>query len=134
MVTVGERKGEIVECKNKSKITKTINAMDLVEELIGVIEAVKSLGEYQKTHKTESHRLLRRLKLLLPLLEEIRDLNSSCPEECTACLLKLKKAFQTAKKLLKISHGGSKIYLVASPFSFLNYYCYILGVVLYCIV
>ncbi|KAM7521313.1 hypothetical protein LguiB_020275 [Lonicera macranthoides] len=114
MVTVGARKaleGEIVEGKNKSNIAKIVNAMDLAEELIGVIETVKSLGEYQKTHKTESHRLLRRLKLLLPLLEEIRDLNSSCPEDCTACLLKLKKAFQTAKKLLKISHGGSKIYL-----------------------
>ncbi|KAK3038844.1 hypothetical protein RJ639_028566 [Escallonia herrerae] len=98
--------GEILEEGNLEGFT-----MDVIQELIGVIETVKSLGEYRRTQKKESHNLVRRLKLLLPLLEEIQDLDTPFPEAGIACLHKLKKAFYSAKKLLKASHAGSKIYL-----------------------
>lgn len=84
----------------------------VIDELIGVIEYVKAIPDFRMTQKTQSCCLVRRLKLLLPFLEEIRDLESPLPEECCVCLRKLNKAFHSGKKLLKACSVGSKIYLV----------------------
>ncbi|KAM0014671.1 putative adaptor protein Cbl domain superfamily [Helianthus debilis subsp. tardiflorus] len=85
---------------------------DLSEELIGIIEGAKSIGEFRLTQRKESQTLGRRLRLWLPLLEELRDLDAHFPEICISCLHKLKKSFILAKKLLKTCQAGSKIYLV----------------------
>lgn len=85
---------------------------DLAEELIGIIEAAKIMGEFRFPQKKESQTLARRLRHCLPLLEELRDLDAHIPEICISCLRKLKKAFILGKKLLKTCHAGSKIYLV----------------------
>lgn len=85
---------------------------EVINELIGVIEYVRAIPDFRITQKTQSYCLIRRLKLLLPLLEEIRDLESPLPEECCVSLCKLKKAFYSGKKLLKACSVGSKIYLV----------------------
>lgn len=85
---------------------------DLAEELIGITEATKSIGEFRGTQRKESQTLVRRLRHCLPLLEELRDLDAHIPEICISCLHKLKKSFILAKKLLKTCQAGSKIYLV----------------------
>ncbi|PWA40284.1 zinc finger, RING/FYVE/PHD-type, Armadillo-type fold protein [Artemisia annua] len=85
---------------------------DVAEELIGIIEGVKSMGEIRGTQKKECQNLIRRLRQCLPLMEELRDLDAHIPEVCISCLRKLKKAFILAKKLLKTCHAGSKIYLI----------------------
>lgn len=92
------------------------NQSQVITELIGVIEYVKAIPDFRITQKAPSCCLVRRLKLLLPLLEEIRDLESPLPEECCICLRKLHKAFRSAKKLLKACSVGSKIYLVRTAF------------------
>ncbi|KAL2505974.1 U-box domain-containing protein 15 [Abeliophyllum distichum] len=85
--------------------------MDLVDEIIEIVESVKDIGEYRRTQRKECNNLVRRLKVFLPLLDEIRDLDFPIPEAGIECLKKLKKAFQSAKKLLNMCHSGSKIYL-----------------------
>ena len=94
--------------------------MDVVEELIGMIENVKSIGEFRKTQRKECQSLVRRLKLLLPFLEEFRDLDKPIREAALECLNKLKKAFISAKKLLTTCHCGSKIYLVGNSLDMLS--------------
>ncbi|KAK6116171.1 hypothetical protein DH2020_008440 [Rehmannia glutinosa] len=85
---------------------------NVVEEIIAIVESVKAIGEYRKTQRKECLNLVRRLKLFLPLLEEIRTpRGTTIPDPGILYLRKLKKAFQSAKKLLKLCHGGSKIYL-----------------------
>lgn len=117
MATAGGRhvvEGEIGEEDKKPLspvVKKTEDQMDVVEELIGMIENVKSIGEFRKTQRKECQSLVRRLKLLLPFLEEFRDLDKPIPEAALECLNKLKKAFISAKKLLTTCHCGSKIYL-----------------------
>ncbi|XP_022895384.1 U-box domain-containing protein 15-like [Olea europaea var. sylvestris] len=85
--------------------------MDLVDEIIEIVESVKDIGEYRRTQRKECNNLVRRLKVFLPLLDEIRNLEFPIPEAGIVCLKKLKKAFQSAKKLLNLCHSGSKIYL-----------------------
>ncbi|KAL3619802.1 hypothetical protein CASFOL_034714 [Castilleja foliolosa] len=85
---------------------------NMAEQIIVIVESVKAIGEYRKTQRKECTSLIRRLKIFLPLLEEIRDVEmTTIPDAGIDYLKKLKKAFQSAKKLLKLCHGGSKIYL-----------------------
>ncbi|KAM5562750.1 U-box domain-containing protein 15-like [Rosa sericea] len=81
-----------------------------VEELMGVIETVGSYSGFRRAHRKECLSLVRRLKLLLPLLEEIRELEYYS-NQALSSLSSLKKALASAKKLLKNCSCGSKIYL-----------------------
>jgi hypothetical protein len=86
--------------------------LNVVQEIVGVIESVAQFGDYRRTQKKECYGVVRRMKHLLPLFEEIRDLERSIPETGIAWLCNLKKALLLAKKLLKTCNEGSKIYLV----------------------
>ncbi|XP_009802470.1 U-box domain-containing protein 15-like [Nicotiana sylvestris] len=103
-VTVEEEFGSSCQTSPQDK-------RELVRELIGVIQTVGSYEEYRKSQREECHNLVERLKLLLPLLVEIRDFDGQITESGIECLMKLKKAFSSAKKLLKTCYCGSKIYL-----------------------
>ncbi|XP_050232773.1 U-box domain-containing protein 15-like [Mercurialis annua] len=83
---------------------------DIVKELMDCIETVGSYTGYRRIQKKECLNLVRRLKLLVPLLEEIKE-SSSNGDIGLNCLLNLKKALFSAKKLLKKCSSGSKIYL-----------------------
>ncbi|CAI9777145.1 unnamed protein product [Fraxinus pennsylvanica] len=85
--------------------------IDLVDEIIEIIESIKDIGEYRRTQRKECNNLIRRLKVFLPFLDEIRNLEIPIPDVGIECLKKLKKAFRSAKKLLNTCHSGSKIYL-----------------------
>lgn len=85
---------------------------DVVQEIVGVIESVAQFGDYRRTQKKECHGIVRRMKMLLPLFEEIRDLERPIAETGIAWLCNLKKALLFAKRLLKTCNEGSKIYLV----------------------
>ncbi|KAK7243306.1 hypothetical protein RIF29_38099 [Crotalaria pallida] len=84
---------------------------DLVEEIQRVIESVAQFGEYRRTQRKECHNLVRRFKLLLPLVEEVRDLAEPIPEKGVAWLRNLRCALLYAKELLKLCSQGSKIHL-----------------------
>ncbi|GMP37281.1 hypothetical protein CsSME_00009035 [Camellia sinensis var. sinensis] len=86
---------------------------DVVKELMEVIETLGSFVSYRRTQRKECLNLVRRLKLLVPLLEELRDqqLHTPISDEALNCLANLKKALRYAKKLLSTCSHGSKIYL-----------------------
>lgn len=86
---------------------------DVVKALFNVIEFVGSLPNYQWMQRKECFNLVRRIKQLVPMLEEVRELETGpLPAEAEAFLVNLKKLFVSAKKLLRFCHDGSKIYLV----------------------
>ncbi|KAJ0024900.1 hypothetical protein Pint_09230 [Pistacia integerrima] len=93
--------GDIVEEQNHN----------VIQEILIIIESVARFGDFRKTQRKECYGLVRRLKLLLPLIEEIRDLDAPIGKAGTACLVNVKKALLMAKKLLKMCNEGSKIYL-----------------------
>ncbi|KAG6406185.1 hypothetical protein SASPL_133784 [Salvia splendens] len=85
---------------------------NLVEDSIAVIESVKKIGEFRRTQRKEGANLVRRLKLFLHFLEDIREVdNADIPLPAISCFKKLNKAFRSARKLLRFCHDGSKIYL-----------------------
>ncbi|GAA0161835.1 ubiquitin-protein ligase [Lithospermum erythrorhizon] len=90
-----------------------INGSYVVREILEVIENIGYFGNFRKIQRKECLSLVRRLKLLVPLLEEIKELLQSCSisDEAFNCFLCLKKALLSAKKLLKQCNYGSKIFL-----------------------
>lgn len=84
---------------------------DVVQELMEVIETVGSYAGYRRTQRKECLNLVRKLRLLVPLLEEIRETEAPISAEALNCLANLKNALVSAKKLLKYCNYGSKIYL-----------------------
>lgn len=85
--------------------------IDDVNELLEMIEQVGSYTEYRKTQRKECLNLVRRLKLLVPLFEELKELEKSVSGFALNSLLDLRKSMLLAKKLLKNCNNGSKIYL-----------------------
>lgn len=89
---------------------------DVLEEIVGVIESAAQFANYRRTQRKECYGLMRQLKLLLPLIEEIRDHNEPVISEAgNATLWSLQKALFVAMKLLQACNEGSKIYLVKIP-------------------
>lgn len=86
---------------------------DVVGQLMGLIGSLGSYSGFRKTQRKECFNLVRRLKLLIPLLEEIREIDCLVSSKALNGLANLKKALQFAKKLLKDCNCGSKIYLVS---------------------
>ncbi|KAI3745277.1 hypothetical protein L1987_58388 [Smallanthus sonchifolius] len=84
---------------------------DVVGEMMEVIETVGSYTGFRKTQRKECLKLVRRLKLLIPLLEETKEMNQSIPTRAFQSFVNLKKALLSAKKLLKQCNFGSKIFL-----------------------
>lgn len=84
---------------------------DMVRDMMEIIETVGSYTGYRRTQRKECLNLVRRLKLLAPLWEEIKENVKLVSSENLNCLVNLKKALLSAKKLLKKCSCGSKIYL-----------------------
>lgn len=90
------------------------DAVAVVEEIQGVIELVVQFGEYRRMQRKESHNLARRFKHMLPLMEDLRDLQQPVPQNGLVWLKNLRDALLFAKDLLKLCSQGSKIHLVSS--------------------
>ncbi|GMI92144.1 plant U-box 13, ARABIDOPSIS THALIANA PLANT U-BOX 13 [Hibiscus trionum] len=85
---------------------------ELVQSLIDAVNQIAPIGDYRCAVKKEFCNLARRLKLLTPMFEEIRESKEQIPEETVKALVSLKEALISAKELLRFGSEGSKIYLV----------------------
>ncbi|XP_058090639.1 U-box domain-containing protein 15 [Magnolia sinica] len=102
----GEGGGEPVD-----KVGMAQEESNVIQGLIDVIEAVGSFADFRRTQRKECSNLVRRMNLLAPMLEEVREFEGQLPPEAEKCLDDLKKVFVLSKKLLITCHEGSKIYL-----------------------
>ncbi|KAL5747847.1 hypothetical protein ACOSP7_024863 [Xanthoceras sorbifolium] len=84
----------------------------LVQSLIETVNQVASISDYRCPVKKQYCNLARRLKLLTPMFEEIKESKLALPEETVKALASLKEALGSAKELLRFGSEGSKIYLV----------------------
>lgn len=84
----------------------------LVQSLIDTVNEISTISDYRGTVKKQYCNLARRLKLLTPMFEEIKESKEAIPEETSKALVSLKEALASAKELLRFGSEGSKIYLV----------------------
>ncbi|KAL9416003.1 hypothetical protein AB3S75_039239 [Citrus x aurantiifolia] len=84
----------------------------LVQSLIDTVNEISTISDYRGTVKKQYCNLARRLKLLTPMFEEIKESKEAIPEETAKALVSLKEALASAQELLRFGSEGSKIYLV----------------------
>lgn len=84
----------------------------LVQNLIDIVNEIAAISDYRCTVKKQYCNLARRLKLLTPMFEEIKESKEVISEETVNALVSLKETLASAKELLRFGSEGSKIYLV----------------------
>ncbi|KAG5577785.1 hypothetical protein H5410_057919 [Solanum commersonii] len=85
---------------------------EVAKKLIEIVNDISNISDYKISVKKQFCNLARRLKLLTPMFEEIRDNKEKLPVESMKSLISLKETLESAKELLKFGSEGSKIYLV----------------------
>ncbi|KAI3926431.1 hypothetical protein MKX01_032619 [Papaver californicum] len=96
----------------------------LVQKLIDTISEISKISDYRFVIKKQYTSLARKLKLLLPLFEEIKDIidqinvdthnqnDEDDDDDLMKSLMGFKLALDSAMNLLKFGSEGSRIYLV----------------------
>lgn len=84
----------------------------LSRKLIDIVSDISGISDYRAPVKKQYTNLARRLKLLTPMFEEIRDSKDPLPEDSIKALTSLVSALESAKELLHFGSEGSKIYMV----------------------
>ncbi|KAI8573859.1 hypothetical protein RHMOL_Rhmol01G0308300 [Rhododendron molle] len=92
----------------------------LVQKLIDVVNEISVVSDFRCTVKKQYCNLARRLKLLTPMFEEIRDIKEPVPEESFRALNSLKEALESARDLLRFASERSKIYMVLEKDDIMN--------------
>ena len=90
----------------------------VMSRLVECIKEISGLPESQNLCKKVYGNLVRRVKLLSPLFEELKDGDESLSDEQLQSFESLFVALDSAKTLLKDVNQGSKLYQVW-PFWFL---------------
>ncbi|CAM8967371.1 unnamed protein product [Rhodiola kirilowii] len=84
----------------------------LAQALIDTVNEIAAISDFRPTVKKQYCNLARRLMLLRPMFEEIKESKDVVPEESMNALMALRDALNYAKEILKFGSKGSKIYLV----------------------
>ncbi|KAD6119845.1 hypothetical protein E3N88_11116 [Mikania micrantha] len=88
-----------------------VGKIGVILKLIDIVNEISSISDYRSTIRKPFFNLSRRLKLLNPLFEEIRDVKEALPDNSFQSLLSLVEALESAKELLRLGSEGSKISL-----------------------
>ncbi|KAG5237763.1 armadillo/beta-catenin repeat family protein [Salix suchowensis] len=83
---------------------------ELMTRLVDSVKEISTLPECRNVSKKMHDNLVRRIKLLSPLFEELKDNNEKLSEEETKGFEVLRTALDSAKELLKLAVEGSKVY------------------------
>ncbi|KAK9290129.1 hypothetical protein L1049_008294 [Liquidambar formosana] len=84
---------------------------ELLEKLMDIVEEISHISNFKCVIKKQSCNLSRRVKLLIPLFEELGEIRERISVETLQALISLKEALESAKQLLRACCQGSNIFL-----------------------
>lgn len=84
----------------------------VVEKLVNLVEEIAATSDYRNSYKKQFSNLSRRIKLLVPMFEELKESKVAIPVSALIAMEKLNRALDLAKDLLLMGSKGSKIFLV----------------------
>ncbi|KAE9616613.1 hypothetical protein Lal_00034538 [Lupinus albus] len=94
---------------------------EIVQILIELVNEIAAISDYKPMVKKQYCNLARRLKLLTPMFEEIRDMNKEAiPLNTLKALFAFKDALESAREILRFGSEGSKIYMVLERDQIMN--------------
>ncbi|WOK93765.1 hypothetical protein Cni_G02466 [Canna indica] len=84
----------------------------MLKRLEKAVEEIAAITDYRNAYKKQFCNLSRRIKLLAPMFEELKESKDPIPQRVIEALGKLNLALDSAKDLLRVGSEGSKIFLV----------------------
>ncbi|KAJ6827287.1 protein spotted leaf 11-like [Iris pallida] len=84
----------------------------LTRELVDLVEEISSISDYRNAYRKQLCNLSRRIKLLAPMFEELREGGGAIGGRDAAALARLRDALASTRDLLRLGSEGSKIFLV----------------------
>ncbi|KAG6499886.1 hypothetical protein ZIOFF_039697 [Zingiber officinale] len=87
-------------------------ARSVVERLAEAVENIVRISDFRKAYKKQFCNLSRRIKLLAPMFEELKESKETISELVLSSMEKLVPALDSAKDLLRLGSSGSKIFLM----------------------
>ncbi|XP_064966274.1 protein spotted leaf 11-like [Musa acuminata AAA Group] len=87
-------------------------AAAVVESLLRAVEEIAAISYHRNAYKKQFCNLSRRVRLLAPMFEELRESKKPISEKAVTTLASLGQAIGLAKELLRFGSRGSKISLV----------------------
>ncbi|THU66096.1 hypothetical protein C4D60_Mb05t10580 [Musa balbisiana] len=100
------------EGEKEAAVLAAAAAGSVVESLMAAVEEIAAISDYRNAYKKQFCNLSRRIKLLAPMFEELKESKDPIPPRAVRALEKLNGALDSAKDLLRLGSEGSKIFLV----------------------
>jgi hypothetical protein len=97
---------------------RTSRASSALERVAAAVEAVAAAGEFRNAYRRQLLALSRRIRLLGPFAEELRERRRTparVDEQEERALAPLADALERALELLRLGRDGSRISLVRAP-------------------
>jgi len=85
---------------------------ELVERLVELVGEIAAISDFRNSYRRQFCNLSRRIRLLVPMLEEAKEAPTPLPAASEAALRRLRDALHGAGELLRLGSSGSKIFLV----------------------
>ncbi|TKV96854.2 hypothetical protein SEVIR_9G456100v4 [Setaria viridis] len=85
---------------------------EVVERLVELVGEIAAISDFRNSYRRQFCNLSRRIRLLVPMLEEAKEAPTPLPVASEAALRRLREALYGAGELLRLGSSGSKIFLV----------------------
>ncbi|GBG80861.1 hypothetical protein CBR_g31417 [Chara braunii] len=95
-----------------STVTHKESSWLLLKQLIQLAKNVSKTAETARSHKKFCVTLTRRIKNIVPLLEELRDVPSPLPHSAQSALKSMETVFRKSKTLVEECRDGSRLYMI----------------------
>lgn len=88
------------------------DSQDLAEGLVDLVRELSAIGDEVRSYRKDCSNMTRRIKLLAPLFEELRETGSSLPSVAVPPFRAIQTALGRAKDLLRECRDGSQFVLI----------------------
>ena len=98
--------------REEAKVEEADEEGQVVERLVELVSEIAAISDFRNSYRRQFCNLSRRIRLLVPMLEEAKEAPAPLPVASEAALRRLRDALHAARELLRLGSSGSKIFLV----------------------
>jgi len=98
--------------EREAKVEGADEEGQVVERLVELVSEIATISDFRNSYRRQFCNLSRRIRLLVPMLEEAKEAPAPLPAASEAALRRLRDALHAARELLRLGSSGSKIFLV----------------------
>lgn len=98
--------------REEAKVEEADEEGQVVERLVELVSEIAAISDFRNSYRRQFCNLSRRIRLLVPMLEEAKEAPAPLPAASEAALRRLRDALHAARELLRLGSSGSKIFLV----------------------